>query len=169
VPPLELAAATGELRDPVRDGQWTVLFCYPGAYAERSAYPAGWSEIPGAAGCTVEATTFRSRIGEFRARGVDVVGVSTQRPEDQAAFTAKMRLPYPLLSDQELRLAAALRLPTFRAGGRDHLKRLTLIVDDAREIRHVVYPIADPAASVGRALSLLARTRSGRPRRAAGA
>lgn len=163
VPPLELAAATGELRDPVAGGDWTVVFCYPGAYAARSAYPGGWSEIPGATGCTLEATTFRNRIGDFWASGAEVVGVSTQRPEEQAAFAAKARLPYPLLSDQELRLAAALRLPTFRAGGRDHLKRLTLIVDGERTIRHVLYPIAGPADSVERALSLLARARTRRP------
>lgn len=169
VPPLELTAATGERRDPLGDADWTVVFCYPGAYVESSAYPAGWSEIPGASGCTLEATTFRSRIREFEQCGAEVVGVSMQRPEDQAAFAAKARLPYPLLSDQELRLAAALRLPTFRAGGRDHLKRLTLIVDREREIHHVLYPITDPVASVERALALLTRMRRPRRRAAAGA
>ena len=159
VPPLTLAGARGRSRDPIGDGAWTVVFCYPGAYAASGAYPAGWSEIPGATGCTLEATTFRNRIDEFTALGAEVVGVSTQRPEDQAAFAAKAHLPYPLLSDQELRLAAALRLPTFRAGGRDHLKRLTLIVDAGRTIRHVLYPVAEPAASVERAISLLAGAR----------
>ncbi|MBO0808522.1 MAG: hypothetical protein J2P32_09510 [Actinobacteria bacterium] len=85
-----------------------------------------------------------------------------------AAFAEKARLPYPLLSDQELRLAAALRLPTFRAGGRDHLKRLTLIADGEREVRHVLYPISDPVTSVERALSLLERARPQRPRTSVG-
>ncbi|MHB1431033.1 MAG: winged helix-turn-helix transcriptional regulator [Streptosporangiaceae bacterium] len=157
VPTLALASSDGHPRDPVADADSTVLFCYPGAYAASSAYPEGWSEIPGAAGCTLEAATFRDRFSEFASLGAKVVGVSTQRPGAQRAFAEKARLPYPLLSDQELRLAAALRLPTFRAGGRDHLKRLTLIVDSEREIRHVIYPIADPAASVDRALALLAQ------------
>jgi peroxiredoxin len=135
----------------------TVVFCYPGAYAASSAYPAGWNEIPGAAGCTLEAATFRDRIDEFTARDAEIMGVSTQRSEEQAAFAAKMRIPYPLLSDQELQLAAALRLPTFRAAGRDNLKRLTLIVGRDREIRHVLYPVGDPVASVGQALVLLGR------------
>jgi DNA-binding HxlR family transcriptional regulator/peroxiredoxin len=169
VPPLALVSAEGRRRDPLGGAEWTVVFCYPGAYAASSSYPQGWSEIPGATGCTLEATTFRNSIGAFTALGAEVVGVSTQRPEDQAAFADRARLPYALLSDQELRLAAALRLPTFRAGGRDHLKRLTLIVDREREIRHVLYPIADPVASVDRALSLLVDTRVPRARTVAGA
>ena len=157
VPSLALATGQGSSRDPVGGSEWAVIYCYPGAYAATSAYPAGWSEIPGASGCTLEATTFRDRIGEFAARGAEVVGVSTQRPEEQAAFAAQARIPYLLLSDQELELAAALRLPTFRAAGRDHLKRLTLIVGADRVIRHVVYPIPDPVACVEQALVLLDR------------
>jgi len=163
VPRVVLAAGRGRRRDPIGEAEWTVVFCYPGAYASREAYPTGWSEIAGATGCTLEATTFRDRIDEFAARAAEVVGVSTQRPEEQAAFAAKARLPYPLLSDQQLQLAAALRLPTFRAAGRDHLKRLTLVVDGDREIRHVLYPISDPVASIKEALLLLDRAR---PRRA---
>lgn len=159
LPPLALAAGDRTWRDLLSDGSWSVVFCYPGAFAAASGYPQGWGEIPGAAGCTLEATTFCSRLDEFTALGAQVVGVSTQRPEDQTAFATKAHLGYPLLSDQQLRLAAALRLPTFRAGGRDHLKRLTLIVNAERKIRHVLYPIADPVASVEQALSFLVRRR----------
>lgn len=157
IPPIALAAEDGLSRDPVGDAQWSVIFCYPGAYAASSSYPAGWGEIPGASGCTLEVATFRDRIDEFTARGAAVVGVSTQRPEEQSAFAAKARIPYPLLSDEALQLAAALRLPTFRVGGRDHLKRLTLIVSRDREIHQVLYPILEPVASVGQALRLLER------------
>lgn len=164
VPPLALVSPDGRERDPIGGAEWTVVFCYPGAYAASSAYPTGWSEIPGAAGCTLEATTFGNRVEEFAALGAEVVGVSTQRSQDQVAFAEKAGLRYRLLSDQEFRLAAALRLPVFRAGGRDHLKRLTLIIDGEREIRHVLYPIADPVASVDWALSLLVRAAAARTR-----
>lgn len=169
VPPLALAAANGRRRGPAGGAERTVVFCYPGAYAANSAYPAVWGEIPGAAGCTLEATTFVNRVREFGALGAEVIGVSMQRPEDQAAFAEKARLPYRLLSDQGLHLAVALRLPTFRAGGRDHLKRLTLLVDGERGIRHVLHPIPDPVASVDRALSLLRRAHPGRAQTAASA
>lgn len=170
VPPLELpAGGTAHARDPIGGAEFTVVFCFPGAFAVSSDRPEGWDEIPGAVGCALEATTFGNRIAEFKMFGAEVVGVSTQRPQDQAAFANKTRLPYPLLSDQELRLAAALRLPTFRAAGRDHLKRLTLIVDDEREICEVLHPITDPVASIDLALSRLARSRSPRSRTAVGA
>jgi DNA-binding HxlR family transcriptional regulator/peroxiredoxin len=163
VPQLTLSDTRGTRRDPVSDAAWTVIYCCPGAYASSDAYPLGWGEIPGATGCTPESTTFRDRFDEFVRLNAQVVGVSTQRPEEQAAFAAKARLPFPLLSDQELQLAAALRLPTFRAGGTDRLKRLTLIVAADREIRHVLYPVPDPVGSVDDALRLLERLQRPRP------
>jgi DNA-binding HxlR family transcriptional regulator/peroxiredoxin len=156
VPPLELRAADGTLRDPLTRTRWTVLYCFPGAYAPgHGSYPAGWSAIDGATGCTVESCAFRDRLGEFRRLGADVVGVSTQRPDELAAFAAYERLPFALFSDAGLDLAASLRLPTFRAAGADRLKRLTLIVDDARVVRGTLYPIADPIGSADDALALL--------------
>jgi DNA-binding HxlR family transcriptional regulator/peroxiredoxin len=157
VPPLVLASASGDRRDPVAETDWTVLYCYPGAYAMAGAYPAGWTEIPGTPGCTLESVTYRNRLAGFASRGARVHGVSTQRPDEQAAFAAKQRLGFPLLSDQDLQLSAALRLPTFRAAGADRLKRITLLVRGDREIRGVLYPLLDPAGSVEDALALLDR------------
>jgi peroxiredoxin len=78
-----------------------------------------------------------------------VHGVSTQRPDQLAVFAEYVDLPFALLSDTDLALAASLRLPTFRAAGMDRPKRLTMILDDQRTIRAVEFPVTDPAASVG--------------------
>lgn len=164
VPELTLAASTGDMCDPITDADWTVLYCFPGAYATAASYPPGWGDIPGTRGCTLESVTFRNRQAEFEARGAQVVGVSTQRPDEQGAFKAKERIPFALVSDQELKLAAALRLPTFRAAGSDRLKRLTLLVRRDREIRGVLYPITDAAGSVDDALALLDAARPTRRR-----
>ncbi len=94
-------------------------------------------------------------MAEFAAREADVYGVSTQRPDQLAAFAEHNRIPFPLLSDTDLRLATALRLPTFRAAGVDRLKRLTLVLDATRTVRGVLYPVTDPAGSVEDALALL--------------
>ncbi|MEU3571627.1 winged helix-turn-helix transcriptional regulator [Kitasatospora sp. NPDC036755] len=157
LPELELADATGGSVDPVVPGSaWTVLYCYPGAYAPGGLdYPPGWGEIPGAAGCTLESGTYRDRMAEFTDRGARVHGISTQRPDQLAAFAEHARIPFPLLSDADLRLAAALRLPTFRAAGVDRLKRLTLVLDATRTVRGVLYPVIDPAGSVEDALALI--------------
>jgi DNA-binding HxlR family transcriptional regulator/peroxiredoxin len=157
LPALELAAASGGWVDPVAaDRAWTVLYCFPGAFAPGvMGHPPGWGEIPGAAGCTLESCTYRDRMGEFAARDAAVYGVSTQRPDQLAAFAEHARIPFPLLSDAGLELAGSLRLPTFRASGVDRLKRLTLILDATRTVRAVLYPVTDPAGSVEDALALL--------------
>ena len=152
VPDLQLVSATGEQTDPVAPSSWSVIFCFPGAYPPgANGYPPGWSDIPGTTGCTLESLTYR----EFVSRGARVYGVSTQRPDLLAAFSKHADLPFALLSDEELELAAALRLPTFRAAGVERLKRLTLIVDQQRTIRATLYPITDPAGSVDDALKLV--------------
>ncbi|WP_141726415.1 peroxiredoxin, partial [Actinacidiphila rubida] len=128
-------------------------YCFPGAYARPESYPPGWSAIPGAPGCTLESCTFRDRLAEFTAASAAVVGVSTQRPDEQAEFAAKERLGFPLLSDDGAALSAALRLPVFRTGGAVRLKRLTLVLDADRTVRAALYPVTDIAASVGAALT----------------
>ncbi|MFI5932572.1 redoxin domain-containing protein [Actinoplanes sp. NPDC051494] len=136
-------------RVPITVDGPTVLFFFPGAFAPGAqAYPPGWGDIPGTAGCTLEARTYATRAAEFAALGVHITGVSSQRPDQQAAFAEHANLPFPLVSDQDGRLAASLRLPTFRAGGTDRFKRLTLLVDAGAIVRSVQFPVPDPAGSV---------------------
>ncbi len=153
LPELRLLGMDGDSRDPVADTPYTVLYCFPGAYARTEAYPPGWADIPGAPGCTLESCTYRDQLAEFTAAGATVHGVSVQRPDEQRAFADKERLGFPLLSDADLTLAAALRLPTFRAAGMSRLKRLTLVVDRDRTVRQVLYPVTDIVASVEAALA----------------
>jgi DNA-binding HxlR family transcriptional regulator/peroxiredoxin len=158
IPELRLLDHTGEPRDPVApDTPYTVLYCFPGAFARADAYPPGWADIPGAPGCTLECCTYRDRLAEFTAAGATVHGVSTQRPDEQRAFAETERLRFPLLSDAGLSLIAALRLPTFRAAGTSRLKRLTLVVDRERVVRDVQYPVTDITGSVEAALASVRR------------
>ncbi|MBM0278182.1 winged helix-turn-helix transcriptional regulator [Micromonospora tarensis] len=136
-------------------GGWRVLYFFPGAYAPGSTgYPPGWAEIPGARGCTLESTTYAKRHPDFRAAGVEVYGISTQRPDQLADFAAHAGIPFPLLSDQDGRLGAGLLLPVFRAGGLTRFKRLTLLVDASAVVRAVQFPVTDPAGSVDEMLAL---------------
>lgn len=153
IPPLHLPGSDESDHDPVTDQPWTVVYCFPGAFAPAAtAYPRNWGDVPGAAGCTLESTTYRDHEPAFADAGAAVRGVSTQRPDQLTEFADHVELPFPLLSDQDSKLSAALRLPTFRASGQLRLKRLTLIVDRDRRLRQVQFPIADPAASVTDAL-----------------
>jgi DNA-binding HxlR family transcriptional regulator/peroxiredoxin len=166
IPRLKLASAQGADTDPVAgsdkdtaDTLWTVLYCFPGAWVPRAGtYPPGWDAIPGAPGCTIEATTFRDRHEEFTALGARVHGVSTQRPDQLAAFVSDLGIPFPMLSDQDLLLATSLRLPTFRAAGVDRLKRLTLVIERrTRTIVEALYPVTDPVGAIEDALAILSR------------
>jgi DNA-binding HxlR family transcriptional regulator/peroxiredoxin len=133
--------------DPVTDAAYTVVYCYPG-----TALP-GIDVVPGGPGCTLESCTYRDRLGEFAALGARVVGVSTQRPEEQAAFARANGIQFPLVSDADLELATALRLPAFRHSGATRLKRLTLVVDADRAVRGTLFPIRDVTGSVDEALA----------------
>lgn len=136
------------LRDVVDvDAKATVLFGYP-ATGRPGKLPEGWKDIPGATGCTLENKLFAEKAQEFSAAGIAVHGISTQRPDEQLAFAELEGIPHVLLSDTELTLTAALRLPTFRAGGYERLKRLILIVAPTREIKAVHYPVTDLPAAI---------------------
>ncbi len=154
---LRLPATDGRPHDPVAaDARATVLFAYPatgipGIPAELSGPP-----VPGSAGCTLENRQFRAAWPRFRSAGIAVHGVSTQTPEEQAAFARAEDLPFPLLSDAGLQLTAALRLPTFRAGQNLRIKRLILVVGPDRTVRHTLFPVTDIPAAVEEALTLAA-------------
>ncbi|MER7911889.1 winged helix-turn-helix transcriptional regulator [Streptomyces sp. NPDC096068] len=153
LPPLELPGhRDGAPVDPVAGSAATVLFCYPATGAP-GPLPEGWSGIPGTVGCTLENRLFRDAYEDFRAAGAEVHGVSTQRPDEQRAFAVGEGLPFLLLSDVDLRLAAALRLPTFRAGQLLRLKRAVLVVDRDRVVRHARFPVTDIPAAVAEALA----------------
>jgi peroxiredoxin len=72
-----------------------------------------------------------------------VFGLSTQDTDYQREAADRLRLPYLLLSDADLELTKALRLPTFDAAGQTLLKRFTLVIADAR-LEHVFYPAFPP-------------------------
>lgn len=145
---LELAGADGKDHPVVApQAASTVLFSYPGTGVDWGDEP-----IPGAPGCTLENRLFRDAWPRFRAADAAVHGVSTQLPHEQAAFARAEAVPYPLLSDAQQRLAAALRLPAFRGAGRLRLKRLVLVVDAERTVRHALFPVVDLPGAVEQAL-----------------
>jgi peroxiredoxin/predicted 2-oxoglutarate/Fe(II)-dependent dioxygenase YbiX len=57
--------------------------------------------------CTAEACGFRDQFGEFQKLGASVVGVGVGSAESHADFAAKHSLPFPLLADEEAKVALA--------------------------------------------------------------
>jgi len=114
-----------------------------------------WDLIPGARGCTPQACDFRDHHAELTALGARVFGLSTQDSAYQAEAVERLHLPFALLSDEQLELATALRLPTFTAAGHRLLRRLTLLVRDCR-IEHVWYPVFPPDTHAAEVVAWLA-------------
>ena len=121
----------------------TVVFAYPKTGDPEKGVPDGWNTIPGARGCTPQACAFRDLMADFARHDVRVFGLSTQGTDYQQEVTARLHLPYPLLSDDGLMLADSLGLPTFAFEGETLLRRLTMVIDDS-VITSVFYPVFPP-------------------------
>jgi peroxiredoxin len=103
-----------------------------------------WDMIPGARGCTPQTCSFRDLFKDLRSAGANhVFGLSTQDHAYQREMAERLHLPFTVLSDEQLALTRALDLPTMQVAGMTLIKRLALIIDDAR-ITHVFYPVFPP-------------------------
>ena len=163
LPSLTLESTSGPVQLRELGSGRLVLFVYPHATGLPDAPAPEWDLIPGARGCTAQSCAFQDEQARITAFGATVAGVSVQTVDEQRAFAKRVGLEYRLVSDPELRLATALGLPTFRAGGRTFYERLTLIVEE-RRIVHVLHPIRAPernAAEVAAWLEEHARDREG--------
>jgi peroxiredoxin len=164
VPSVPLASTDGTTVDLATLRGRVVVYAYPRTGRPGTANPDGWNLIPGARGCTPQACSFRDHFAELQALGVaHLFGLSTQDTAYQHEAAARLHLPFALLSDEDLSLARALRLPTFAAAGITLLKRLTLVIADGI-VAHVFYPVFPPDRSASDVVAWLsARAQSQRP------
>jgi peroxiredoxin Q/BCP len=58
-------------------------------------------------GCTQEACDFRDAMARFTSKDVVVLGVSPDSVESHKKFKAKFELPFPLLADEDHKIAEA--------------------------------------------------------------
>lgn len=143
-PAVALPGTDGQAHDLSKLAGRTVVFVYPMTGRPGVALPDGWDEIPGARGCTPQVCAFRDLSADLEALGVNAVfGLSTQTPEYQAEAAERLRLPFPLLSDETLILADELNLPRMRVEGMRLLKRMALVLEEARIVK-VFYPVFPP-------------------------
>ncbi len=147
LPDLELDSSQGRVN--VRD--FGVIYVYPRSGRPDVPLLPNWDETPGARGCTPQSCAFRDAYADF---GVPVAGLSAQSLDDQLEFAERNRMPYPVISDPELRLGAALGLPTFEIAGLTLYKRITLVAENARIVK-VFYPVFPPDANAGDVLAWL--------------
>lgn len=87
---------------PDADGNNVKLSDYKGRRVVVYFYPA--ASTPG---CTKQACAFRDSLAELNDAGIDVVGISPDKPEKLAKFRDAEGLTFPLLSDPERKVLTA--------------------------------------------------------------
>ena len=156
IPPISLVATDDTTVTLSALSGRTVVFGYPRTGEPgKIALVDDWDMIPGARGCTPQTCAFRDLFAELKSAGArHVFGLSTQSNVYQTEMAARLHLPFAVVSDEKLALTRALNLPTMQVAGLMLIKRLALIVDDAR-ITHVFYPVFPPDRNAGDVLAWL--------------
>ena len=144
IPALALDATDGSHVDLSKLAGRTVVYIYPRTGVPGQPSPEGWDAIPGARGCTPQSCSFRDHFAELKRLGVaNLYGLSTQDTGFQREAAERLKLPFAVLSDVELKLTRAIKLPTFSIAGMTLLKRMALVIDDGK-ITRVFYPVFPP-------------------------
>jgi len=87
---------------PDADGKPVSLADYRGRRVVVYFYPAA-----GTPGCTKQACDFRDSLTELNGAGLDVLGISPDKPAKLAKFRDKEGLTFPLLSDPDRKVLTA--------------------------------------------------------------
>src|SRR5438128_11507126 len=116
IPPVSLIATDGASVTLAALRGRTVVFAYPRTGEPgKIALVDDWDMIPGARGCTPQTCAFRDLFAELKAAGArHVFGLSTQNNEYQTEMASRLHLPFPVLSDDKLKLTSALDPPTLQ-------------------------------------------------------
>ena len=136
-----------------------VIYCYPMTGHPDRPLPENWDIIPGARGCTSQTCAFRDHYDQLIVQNALPIGLSTQSVEDLKEMSLRLRVPYDVVSDQQLLFTSALNLPTFSINEKKFIKRLTLIVEKSK-IKHIFYPIFPPDKHIHEVLKWLKKTKN---------
>jgi peroxiredoxin len=144
LPDIALAATNGNSVNLSKLPGRTVLYIYPRTGVPGVDTLPGWDEIPGARGCTPQSCGFRDHFADLRALGVaHLYGLSTQDSDYQREAVERLHLPFAILSDADLKLGRAMKLPTFATSGMTLFKRMALVIDDGVIVK-AFYPVFPP-------------------------
>ena len=99
---LEVGTKAPDFALPDQNGKVHSLSDYHGQKVILYFYP---KDMTG--GCTAQACNFRDRYPQIQEKGAIVLGVSKDSAESHKRFEEKHGLPFPLLSDEELKVITA--------------------------------------------------------------
>jgi thioredoxin-dependent peroxiredoxin len=101
-PRLEVGDKAPAFSLPDADGNTVKLADYKGRKVIVYFYPA--ASTPG---CTKQACDFRDSLSELNGAGLDVIGISPDKPAKLAKFRDAEKLTFPLLSDPDREVLSA--------------------------------------------------------------
>lgn len=121
------------------DGNTVSLADYMGKKLVLYFYPK--DDTPG---CTKQACSLRDHNAEIRAKGAEILGVSTQDTNSHQRFTKKYQLNFPLVADTDKTVSQA--YGAIGGGGIKGLalnalgvaNRITYIIDENGAIAHII-------------------------------
>jgi thioredoxin-dependent peroxiredoxin len=124
---------------PDADGNTVSLADYKGRKVIVYFYPA--ASTPG---CTKEACDFRDNLRDLNDAGLDVVGISPDKPAKLAKFRDEQKLTFPLLSDPDRKVLSAWGAygeKTMYGKAVQGVIRSTFVVDEKGKIAAAQYNI----------------------------
>ncbi|HZN80956.1 MAG TPA: thioredoxin-dependent thiol peroxidase [Mycobacterium sp.] len=101
-PRLEVGDKAPAFSLPDADGNTVKLSDYKGRRVIVYFYPAAATP-----GCTKQACDFRDSLSELNGAGLDVIGISPDKPAKLAKFRDDQKLTFPLLSDPDRKVLTA--------------------------------------------------------------
>ena len=147
LPSISLKATSGDEINLSKLTGDIVLFIYP-----RTGRPGqlplveNWNQIPGARGCTPQTCGYRDLFQEYESFKIKVFGMSTQSSVYQSEACERLKLPFWILSDEDLSFSKFLNLPLFEVKGVSLQKRMSLFIRGG-VIKKVFYPCFPPDQS----------------------
>jgi peroxiredoxin Q/BCP len=121
------------------DGQAVALKDFRGRSVVVYFYPAAMTP-----GCTKQACDFRDNLALLADAGVDVVGISPDKPEKLAKFVERDALTFPLLADPDkatLTAYGAFGEKTLYGKTVTGVIRSTIVVDPQGKVAHAFYNV----------------------------
>lgn len=120
---------------PDQDGESISLADYAGQRVLVYFYPKAMTP-----GCTVQACGLRDNMDELKQFNVEVLGISTDKPEKLSRFAEKELLNFTLLSDEDHAVAEAFGVwgeKQFMGKTYDGIHRISFLIGADGNIEHV--------------------------------
>ncbi|EUD08181.1 thioredoxin-dependent thiol peroxidase [Providencia alcalifaciens] len=133
--PLKAGDKAPQFSLPDQDGEIINLSDFQGQRVLVYFYPKAMTP-----GCTVQACGLRDEMDTLKVKGVEVLGISTDKPEKLARFAEKELLNFTLLSDEDHQVCEQFGVwgeKQFMGKTYDGIHRISFLVDANGTIEHV--------------------------------